>query len=62
MNKKEIKFNIPGYEDRKIMSGIFAENGFNVRVEIENKKNQGYGNDYFLIVGLKNEQENNRNI
>jgi len=56
MNKKEIKFNIPGYDDRKIMSGIFAENGFNVRVEKEDK---GYGHDYFLIVRLKDEQKNN---
>jgi len=49
---KEVKLNIPGYEDRRKLVGILADNGYSVRIEKEDIPYK-IGKNYFVVVGMK---------
>lgn len=54
MKKKEIKFKINGYDDRRELVAILADNGY--KVKIIEKKERPWSTldspDYFVIVDL----------
>lgn len=50
----EIKFEINNYEERRSFIAILVENGYKVR--LEKRKRTSYGEDYFVVVELKNDE------
>ena len=46
------KFNIDGQEDRRTLAAIFADNGYDVKIETEERRGT-ISKRYFLIVEEK---------
>lgn len=50
--KKEIKLKINGFDDRRELVGILADNGYKVRIT-QKEDDIHFTSDYFVMIELK---------